>query len=152
MRILYILYAVVVQSLSDLWLSAIPWTAAFQASLSFRVSRGLLKLISIEFVMPSNHFILCWPLLLLPSLFLSIRVFSNELAVPIGGQSIGASASILPVNIQDWFPLGWTGLILLSKGLSRIFSSTTVQKHQFFGSQSSLWSKSHICTRLLEKP
>ena len=70
-----------------------------------------------------------------------------------GGQSIGASASVLPVNIQDWFPLGWTGLIsLLSKGLSRVFSNTTVQKHQFFGAQPSLWSYPHTHTWLLEKP
>ena len=72
-----------------------------------------------------------------------------------GGQSTGVSAlaSVLPVNIQGWFPLGWTGLIsLLSKGLSRVFSSTIVQKHQFFGAQLSLWSHSHIHTWLLEKP
>ena len=69
-----------------------------------------------------------------------------------GGQSIGASASVLPMNIQCWFPLGLTGLIsLLSKGLSRVFSSTTVSKHQFFGAQPSLWSNSHILTSLLEK-
>ena len=71
-----------------------------------------------------------------------------------GGQSIGvsASASVLPMNIQDWFPLGWTGWIsLLPKGLSRVFSNTTVQKHQFFGAQLSLWSNSHIHTWLLEK-
>ena len=72
-----------------------------------------------------------------------------------GGQNIGASASasVLPMNIQDWFPLAWTGLISLqSKGLSRVFSSTTVQKHQFFSAQPSLWSNCHICTWLLEKP
>ena len=70
-----------------------------------------------------------------------------------GGQSIGASASVLPMNIQDWFPLGLTGLISLqSKGLSRVLSSTTVQKHQFFSAQISLWSNSHIHTWLLEKP
>ena len=70
-----------------------------------------------------------------------------------GDQSIGTSASVLPMNIQGWFPLGWTGLIfLLSKGLSRVFSSTTVRKHQFFGIQYSLWSSSHIHTWLLEKP
>ena len=72
-----------------------------------------------------------------------------------GGQSIAASAfaSVLPMDIQDWFPLGLTGLIsLLSKGLSRVFSNTTVWKHQFFGTQSSLWSNSHICTWLLGKP
>ena len=70
-----------------------------------------------------------------------------------GGQSIGPSTSVLPMNIQGWFPVGLTGLIsLLSKGLSRMFSSTTVQKHQFFSAQPSLWSNSHICTWLLEKP
>ena len=70
-----------------------------------------------------------------------------------GGQSIGASATVLPMNIQDWFPLGLTGLIYLqSKELSRIFSNTTVQKHQFFCIQPSLWSNSHICTQLLGKP
>ena len=70
-----------------------------------------------------------------------------------GGQSIGVSASVLPVNIQDWFPLGWTGWISLqSKGLSRVFSNTTAQNHQFFGVQPSLWSNSHIHTWLLEKP
>ena len=90
--------------------------------------------------------------------FSSIRVFSDELVLRIrwpSGQSIGASASasVLPVNIQDWFPLGLTGFIsLLSKGLWRVFSSTTVRKHQFFSTQPSLWSNSHICTWLLEKP
>ena len=74
---------------------------------------------------------------------------------PSGGQSIGASASasVLPMSIQDWFPLGWTGLIPLQcKGLSRVFSNTTVQKHQFFSAQHFLWSNSHILTWLLEKP
>ena len=165
---------------------------------------------SIELMMPSNHLILCHPLLLLPSIFPSIRVFSTELTVCIrwpkdwnislntspsneyselisfrtdwfdllalcyyqpqnsggsgsfpvrwfftsSGQSIeaSASASVPLMNIQCWFPLGLTGLIsLLSKGLSRVFS-TIVRKHQFFGSQPSSWSKSHICTWLLEKP
>ena len=70
-----------------------------------------------------------------------------------GGQSIGVSASVLPMNIQGWSPLGWTGWISLqSKGLSRVFSNTVVQKHQFFGAQLSLWSNSHIHTWLLEKP
>ena len=103
----------------------------------------------------SNHLVLCRPLLLLPSIFLSIRVFSISRLFASGGQSIGASvlASVFPMNIQGWFPLGSTGLIsLLSKGLSRVFSSTTVWKHQFLGTQPSLWSNSHICTWLLEKP
>ena len=101
-------------------------------------SRRLIKLTCIESVMPSKYLILCHPLLLLPSIFPRIRVFTNELALRIGGQSIGAStsASVLPMNIQGCFPLGLTGLISLqSKGLSRVFSNTTVQKHQFFGAQ-----------------
>ena len=92
---------------------------------------------SIESVMPSNHLILCCPLLLLPSIFPSIRVLKISQPFSSGGQSIGISAatSVLPMNTQDSSPLGWTGWILLqSKGLSRVFSNTTVQKHQFFGS------------------
>ena len=94
-------------------------------------------------------------LLLLPSIFSHIRVLFNVWLFTSGGQSIGASssASILPMNVQDWFPLGWTGLISLQfKGLSRVFSSTTVWKHQFFGIQHSLRSNSHIYTWLLGKP
>ena len=94
---------------------------------------------SIESVMPSNLVILCRPLLLLPSIFPTITVFSNESALLIRWQSIGASASVLPVNTQDWFHLGLTGLILQSKGLSGVLSNTTVQKHQFFGAQPSSW-------------
>ena len=142
----------VYQRLSYVWLFETSWTAAHQASLSFTISQSLLKLMSTESVMPSSHLILCCPLLL-PSIFPSISVFSNESGLCIRRQSIGAlaSASILPMNIQDWFPLGLTGLISLqSKGLSRVFSNTTVQKHQFFGTQLSLWSNSHIHTRLLE--
>ena len=95
--------------------------------------------------------------LLLTSIFLSIRVFSNELVLHIRWPRISwfftsASAAVLPMNIQDWFPLGLTGLIsLLSKRLSRVFSSTTIWKHQFFGTQFSLWSNFHIYTWLLEK-
>ena len=95
------------------------------------------------------------PLLLLPSIFPSIRVFSNKSVLHIRWPNTGvaASASVITMNIQDWFPLGWTGWISLqSKGLSRVFSNTTVQKHQFFGTQLSLWSNSHIHTHLLEKP
>ena len=129
-------------------------TTARQASLSFTISWTLLKLMSIESVMPANHLILCRPLLLLPSIrvpFLMSWFFTS------GGLSIGASAStsVLPMNSQDWFPLGWTVLSSLqSKGLQgeswRVFSSnTTVQKHQFFSAQPSLWSNSHIHTWLL---
>ena len=88
-----------VQLLSRVWLFATPWTAAHQASLSISNSWSLLKLMSIESVMPSNHLILCRPLLLLPSIFLSIRVFSNESVLASGGQSIGASASAL---VRRW--------------------------------------------------
>ena len=130
--------------------SVTPWTVALQAFLSFTISQSLLfKLKSIELVMPSNHLIFFYPLLLLPSIFPSTRVFSNESVLPSGGLSTGgsASASVLPMNIQDGFPLVLTGLISLqSKGLSRAFSITTVQKHQFFRVQPSLWSNSHIHT------
>ena len=154
-----------VQLLSCVWLFATPWTAACQASLSIPNSWSLLNLMSIESVMPSNHFFLCHPLLILPSIFPRFRVFSNKLALCInqvvkvlefelqhqsfpasgsfpvnqffasGGQSIwvSASASVLPMNTQDWSPLGWTGWTSLqSKGLSGLFSNTAAQKHQFF--------------------
>ena len=130
-----------VQFLSHLQLFATLWTTACQASLSITKSQSLLKLMSIESVMPSNHLILCHPLLLRPSIFRSIRVFSNQSVLCIRWQRIGVSTStsVLPMNIQDWFPLGWTGWnSLQSKGLSRVFSNTTVQKHQFFCAQLSL--------------
>ena len=139
-----------VQSLSHFLPFPISWTAVCQASLSITDTQSLLKIIPIEMVMPSNHLILCYPLLLLISIFPRIESFFTS-----GGQSIGVSAlaSVLPMNIQDWFPLGLTGLISLqSKGLSKVFSNTTVQKHQFFHTQFSLWSNSHIHAWLLEKP
>ena len=111
--------------------SVTPWTAVCQASLSITNSRILLKLMSTELVMPSNYLILCHPLFLLPSLFPSIRVFSNDSALHISWPQYWSfnSASVLPMNIQGWFPLGLTGLIsLLSKGLSRIFSSIPEQR------------------------
>ena len=141
---------VVVQLLSHVWLFVTPWTAAHQASLSFATSQSLLKLMSIESMMPHNYLTLSRSHLLLPSVFPSIRVFSKESVFASGGQSIGASASasVRPMNIQDWFSLGLTGLISLqAKGFSRVFSNTTVQKHQFFGAtQPSLWSNSHYWT------
>ena len=172
-----------VQSLSCVRLFATPWTTARQGSLSIINSRSPPKPISIKSGMPSNHLILRRPLLLLPSIFPNLRVFSIESALCIrwpkywsfsfsptnehpglisfrmdwldllavqgtrkslqlfasGGQSIGISASVLPMNTQDWPPLGWTGWISLqSKGLSGVFSNTTVQKHQFFGTKLSL--------------
>ena len=140
----------VVQSQSHVQLFLTTWTASCQASLSFTISQSLLKLMPIESVMPSNHLILCHPLLLLPS----IRGFSNESLFAWSGQSIEASAStsVLPMSIQGWFPLGLTDFISFQfKGLSKVFSSTTVQNHQFFGFQPSLWSNCHICTRPLER-
>ena len=122
-----------VQSLSCVQLFATPWTAACQASVSITNSRSTPKPISIESVMPSNHLILCHPLLL-PSIFSSIRVFMSQ-PFASGGQSIGVSAStsVPPMNTKGWYPLGWTGWISLqSKGC---LLRTTVKKHQFFGTQ-----------------
>ena len=136
--------------------SVTPWTAACQASLSITNSCSLLKLMSIELVMSSNHLSLCHPFLLLPSAFPESGSFPMSQLFLSGGQSIGgsSSASVLPMNIQGWLPLGLTGLISLqSKGLSRVFSNTPVQKHQFFSAQPTLtWSNSYIHTWLLEKP
>ena len=118
------------------------------------ISWSLLKLPSVEPVMLSNHLILCHPLLLLPSILLASESFSMTWLFPSGGQNIGvlASASVLAMNIQGWFHLGLAGLISwLSRGLSRVFSSTGVPKHQFFSAQLSLWPSSHIHTWLLEK-
>ncbi|XDA70903.1 hypothetical protein R6Z07F_001263 [Ovis aries] len=112
-------------------------------------SLNLLKLISVESVMPSKHLILCHPLFLLSSVFPRIRVFSNELALCIRETKYWTlvSALILPKNIQELFPLRLAGLISLqSKGLSTVFFNTTVQKHQFFSTQLSLCSNSHIHT------
>ena len=111
------------------------------ASLSITNSRSLLKFMSIESVMPSNYLILCRPLLLPPSSFPSIRVFSNESILHIRWPKywISASVPVFPMNTQDWSPSGWTGWISLqSKGHSRVFSNTTVLKHQFFSAQLSL--------------
>ena len=130
-----------VQLLSYIQLFVTPWTAARQASLSITNSQSLLKLIPIKSVMPSNHLILCYPLLLLPSTFPASGSFPTSQSFISGGQSTGTSvsASGLPMNAQEWFPLGLTGLISLqSKGLSRVFSNTTVQKDQFFSAQLSL--------------
>ena len=135
-------FLVVIQWLSHVWPFETPWTAVLQASLSLIISRSLLKRMSIESVMTSNHLIFCHPLL--PSIFPSIRVFSNESVLHIRWPkywSFSVSASVLPMNIQDWSPLGLTGLISLqSRGLSRVFSSTTVQKHHTWQSfYSDIW-------------
>ena len=122
-----------------------PMTAACQASLSLTIPRSLPKFMFIASVMPSSYLILWCPLLLLPSIFSSIRDFSNESSVHIRWPKYWNFSFIisLPVNIQGWSPLRLTGLIsLLSKRLSGAFSSTTVRRHQFFGALPFLWSRS----------
>ena len=144
-----------VQLLSHVRLIATPWIAACQVSLSINSFRSLPKLMSIKSVMASSHLILCCPLLLLPSNPPSIRVFSNESTLRMRCPKYWSfSFNISPsMNTKDWSPLGWTGWISLqSKGLSRVFSNTAVQKHQFFGTQLSSQSNSHIHTWPLEKP
>ena len=141
---------VVVESLSRIRLFVTPWTVSHQASLSFTISWSLLKLMSIESVMPSNHLIICCLLLLLPSVFSTTGSFPMSWLFTSGGQCTGASASasVLPVNIQGWFPLGLTDLISWqSKGLSTVFSSTKVQRHQFFGFWLSSDEKGNLRTR-----
>ena len=147
------------QSFSQFKLSVMSnslWPNGLQhARLPCPPSPSLLNLISIELVTPLTilssvvPFSSCLQCVPASGLFPVSWLFSS------GGQNIGASASasVLPMNIQDWFPLGLTGLIsFLSKGLSRVFSNTTVQKHQFFGAQPSLWTNSRIHTWLLDKP
>ena len=129
--------------------SLTPWTVALQASLSITNSWSPPKLMSIKSVMTPNHFILCPPFSSCLQYFPASGSFTVSQFFTSGGQSLGASASasVLPMNIQERFPLGGTGWISLqSKGLSRVFSNTTFRKHQFFGTQLSLWSNSHIHT------
>ena len=131
-----------------------PWITARQASLSITNSWSSLKFMSIESVMPSNHLILCCPFLLCLQSFPASGSFPMSQLFAWGDQSIvaSASASVLPMNTQDHSPLGWTGwMSLQSKGLLRVFSNTTVQKHQFFGAQLSSQSNSNIHTWPLEK-
>ena len=143
------------QSLSSVWFFVTPWIAECQASLSIINSQSLPKPMSIESVMPSSRLILGRPLHHLPPIPPSIRVFSNESTLRMGWAKYRslALASFLPKNTQGWSPSEWTGWISLqSKGLSRVFSNTTVQKHQFFGAQPSPQSNSHIHTWPQEKP
>ena len=136
------LYGPSIQSLSYIQLFATPWTAACQASLSITNSRSLLKPMSIASMMPSNHLILCrhFPLLILPSIFSKIRIFPSETALHIRWPKYWSfSFSISHSNeYLGLISLGWIGLILQSKGLSRVFSNTTVQNHQFLSAQLSL--------------
>ena len=143
-----------VQSLSRVRLIATPWIAARQASLSITNSQSSPRLTSIESVMPSSHLILCRPLLLLLPIPPSIRVFSNESTLCMRWPKFWSFIlSIIPSNEHPGLiSLGWTGWISLqSKGLSRVFSNTTVQKHQFFGAQPSSQYNSHIHTWPQEK-
>ena len=144
-----------VQSLSHIRLFAIPWIAARQASLSITNSGSLLKLMPIESVMPSSHLILCRPLLLLPPIPPSIRVFSNESTLRMRWPKYWSSSfNISPSNEHPGlisFRMDWLDL-LQSKGLARAFSNTTLQKYQFFSAQLSSQSNSHIHTWPLEKP
>ena len=138
-----------VQLLHCVRLFATPWTAVLQASLSISNSQSLLKLMSIELVMSSNSLILCHLLLLLPSIFPSIRVFSNESAPRIRWPKYWSFSFSISLSNEYSGLTGW--ISLQSKGLSRVFSSTTVQKHPFFSARLSLWSTSHIHTWPLEK-
>ena len=139
-----------VQSFRRVRLFETLWTAAHHASLSITNFRTLFKIMSIELVTPSNHLILCRPLSPCVQSFPASGSFPVSQFFTSGGQSIGVS--FFPMDIQDWFPSGKTGWIsLLSKGLSRVFSNTTVQKHPFFSAQLSLYSNSHIHTWVLEK-
>ena len=136
-----------VQSLSRVRVFVTPWTAAHQASLCITYSQSLLKLMSIELVMPSNHLILCHPLFLLPSIFPSFRIFSKDSGLRIRWPKYWSfSFSISPSNEYSGlisFRMDWLDLLAV-QGLSRVFSSTTVRKHQFLGAQPSLWSYRHI--------
>ena len=142
-------YVVIVHLLSCARLFVTPWTATHQVPLYSTTYWSLLKYMSIELVMVSNYLILCCPHLLLIPVFPRISLF--QWLFISDGQSIGVSASVFPMNSQGYFPFGLNGWISLqSKGFSRVFSSTTVQKHQFFGTQLSLQCSSHIRIWLLE--
>ena len=143
------------QSLSRVWHFVTPWTTAHQPSLSITNPWSLPKPMSIELMMPSNHLILCWPLLLLPSIFSNIRVVSNESGFHIRWPKYWSlSFKISPSNEHPGlisFRMDWLDLLAV-QGISRVFSNAIFQKHQFFSAQPSLYSSSHIHTWLLEKP
>ena len=142
-----------VQSLNHVRLFVTPWNAARQASLSITNPRAYSNSCPSSWWCHPTISSSVIPFSSCPQSFPASGSFTMSQFFPLGGQSIGALTSVLPMNIQDWFPLGWTGWISLqSKLLSRVFSNTTVQKHQFFGTQLSLWPSSHICTWLQEKP
>ena len=142
-----------VQSLSRVQLFATSWTIAHQASLSFTISHSLLKLMCIESVMPSNHFILCRPFLLLPSIFPRIRVFSNESALHVRWPKYWSFSISLSSEYSEpiSFTIDWFGLLAVQGTLKNLLQHNS-QKHQSFVAQPSFWSNSHIHTWLLEKP
>ena len=148
-------HSVQFSSVAQSCLFATPWTAACLASLSFTISQSLLKLMSIESVVPSNHFILCCRFLCLPSIFPSIRIFSSTSGLHIRWPKYWSfSFSISPYNEYSGlisFSIDWL-ISLKSKGLSGVFSNTPIWKHRFFSTQSYLWSSCHIHTWLVEKP
>ena len=142
-----------VQLLSRVRLFETPWITARQASLSTTNSRSSLRLVSIESMMPSSHLILSRPLLLLPAIPPSITVFSNESTLHMRWPKYWSfSFSIIPSKEIPGLIFRMDWISSQSKGLSRVFSNTTVQKHQFFSTQPSSQSNSHIHTWLLEKP
>ena len=150
--LLQVVAFVVVQSVSCVQIFVTPWTTACKASLSFTISQSMCKFMSIESVMPSKHPAIT-PFSSFPQSFPASGSFPVSWIFASGGQRIRTSASVLPMNIQGWFPLQLTDLISLqSKGLSRVFSSTTIWKHQLFSTQLSFWSSSHIHTWLLGEP
>ena len=140
---------VVVQSLNCAQFFGTLWSVACKAPLTSTISQSLLKFMSTESMMLSNHLLSAAPFSFCCQSFSASRSSPMHWLFPSGGQSIGASgsASVPQINSQCWFPLGLASLIpLLSKGLSRVFFSSTIQKHQVFSAQSSLWSNSHIHT------
>ena len=145
-----------VQLLSLVQLFATPWSAARQASLSITNSQSLLRLMSIKSVIPSRHSHPLSSPLLLPSVFASIRVFSSESFLHIMWPNYWSFRFSISPSSEYYglisFRIDWFDLLAIPRGLSRVFSNTTVQKHQFFGTQLSLWSNSHIHTWPLEKP
>ena len=149
-------WRIVVQSLSPVWLFVTPWSAACQASLSFTISQSLLRLMSIESVMLSNHLILCHPFLLPTSFFPSIWVFSNESTLRIRWPkywsfSLSISPSYEYLGLIS-FRIEWFDLLTVQGTLKRVFSSIRIQKCQFIGTQPSLWSSSHIHAWVLKTP
>ena len=147
-------HVVVIQSLSCVLLLATLWTTALHAWLSSTISWVCSNSSPLSWWCYLTHLSICYPFLVSPSIFPSISSsFPINQLFLTGSQIMGASAlaSVLPMNIQDWFSLGLTGLILQSNGLSSVFPSTTIWNHEFFGNQPSLWSNSHICIWLLEK-